>query len=92
MDYLIPEECRQLQRLTEEFVRRTHFTSHGDFADCVLVIARAIDGGRELPMARRVEHGAAGFSSGRRHRKVGERTSEIQKNQIARAVLGEMFD
>jgi len=46
-----------------------HFISHGDFADFVLVIAKADQG----PTAFLVEHGTRGFSIGRNHPKMGWR-------------------
>ena len=50
-----------------------HFISHGDFADFVMVIAKAQGEAGDQPTAFLVEHDTPGFSVGRIHRKMGWR-------------------
>ncbi|MDX3906602.1 MAG: acyl-CoA dehydrogenase family protein [Pigmentiphaga sp.] len=50
-----------------------HFISHGNHADYVIVIAKASQADGDVPAAFVVERGAAGFSVGRIHRKMGWR-------------------
>ena len=50
-----------------------HFISHGDFADFVLVIARADKDGEDAPTAFLVERGTGAFDVGRIHPKMGWR-------------------
>jgi acyl-CoA dehydrogenase len=50
-----------------------HFISHGDFADFVIVIVKAVDAGRDQPTAFLIDKGTPGFNVGRIHRKMGWR-------------------
>lgn len=66
-----------------------HFISHADFADFVIVIAKAAHDGGEAPTAFLIDKGSAGFEVGRIHRKMGWRGYPIAEITLADAYVSD---